>query len=101
MEQMGLTNLNASALNKKGGDETFVEFVKVEIVSSDHEKGGFVMEMDKPDAEGVMQFKPSQVKEGCTIALRATMKVYNDTVLGLDFRGTIKWKDMKTVITED
>ena len=29
------------------------------------------------------------------------MKVHNDTVLGLDFRGAIKYKDMKTVIQED
>jgi hypothetical protein len=48
-----------------------------------------------------MQTVPYTVKEGSTVSLRVTMKVHNDTVLGLDFRGAIKYKDMKTVIQED
>ena len=100
MAALGLNQLNASAVGG-GKEDVFVEFQKVEIISDGHPQGGFQMKMDKPDKEGVMQFEPCKVKEGTTIALRATMKVFNDTVLGLDFRGNIKWKDMKVVVTED
>ena len=98
---MGLDNLNASAQNNNGSEETFVEFCKVEMMSPDHPNGGFEMIQEGSDKEGVMQYKPCQVKEGSKINLRVTMKVYNDTVLGLDFRGTIKYKDMKVVVEED
>ena len=59
------------------------------------------MKTTKPDKDGVMQIENFKVKEGCTIKLRATFKVYNDTVLGLDFRGEIKYKDMKSVAKDD
>ena len=45
--------------------------------------------------------KKFKIKEGTTCKLRATFKVYNDTVLGLDFRGEIKYKDMKTAAKDD
>ena len=59
------------------------------------------MKTTKPDKDGVMQIENFKVKEGCTMKLRATFKVYNDTVLGLDFRGEIKYKDMKSVAKDD
>ena len=48
-----------------------------------------------------MTTKPYQIKEGSTVAFKVTFKVYNDTVLGLDFRGDLRYKDMKSVQTWD
>ena len=42
-----------------------------------------------------------KIKEGSTVKLRATFKVYNDTVLGMDFRGEIKFKDLKVAAKDD
>ena len=39
--------------------------------------------------------------EGSTCRFRVQFKVYHDTVLGLDFRGNVRYKDLKNVITED
>ena len=45
--------------------------------------------------------KPYVIKEGATVKFRATFKVFHDTVLGLDFRCTVRYKDIKDVITEE
>ena len=80
--------------------EPFVEFTKVEIVAPDHPNGGFVVEFDG-QVDGEMKMKPYVVKEGSSVKFRAHFKVYHDTVLGLDFRCTVRYKDMKDVITEE
>ena len=98
---LGINNLDESAtanVDSKGNpDETFVEFVKLEIVSAEHPAGCMPINFLKPDKDGVIQTEPCKVKEGTTVGFRVTMKVYNDTVLGLDFRGDLKYKDMKSV----
>ena len=96
---LGIDNLcnSASSSAKGNAEETFVEFVKLEIVSEEHPDGCMPVDFLKPDKEGVIQTVPCKVKEGCVVGFRVTMKVYNDTVRGLDFRGDLKYKDMKSV----
>ena len=100
---LGINNLceSASSSAKGNPDETFVEFVKLEIVSAEHPNGCMPIDFLKPDKDGVIQTVPCKVKEGCVVGFRVTMKVYNDTVLGLDFRGDLKYKDMKSVQSWD
>ena len=83
--------------SKGNPEETFVEFTKFEVVSPEHPAGAVTVDFLKPDKEGVIQTQPVKIKEGCTVGFRVTMRVYNDTVLGLDFRGDLKYKDMKSV----
>ena len=44
---------------------------------------------------------PYVVKEGTTVAFRAHFKVCHDTVLGLEFRVIVRYRDMMDAITDE
>ena len=83
---LGIEKLDQSAIT---GDDPFVQIISLHVLSPQHPDGGFEMKEVGRDKEGIMEYAPYTVKEGCDVKFRVIFKVYNNTVLQLSFTGEI------------